>query len=403
MKNYKAIVIDGKKIIRRGVQLAVIMLVSGIVAVNLIIARVSVPTDFLFARNAVEESIPAVKGYSRENGIMDRLGSYVKKAINFVLTFDTGDPRTVLFGEIPLIRSVSNGQLAKLANEETKTAYNPQQADLGLGNPEPETPQGGYYPIKEVDSGQAKALGDPKKILIRNDTNFSVNIGQMLSEPLKFDMQGDGPKVLIIHTHATESYSPEGADTYNSVESDRSLDEEKNMLKVGEAAKAVFEEKGIEVIHDKTLHDHPNFNGSYENSRQTVERYLSEYPSICIVLDLHRDAFVYEDGSKAKFVTEVDGEKAAQLMFVVGTDAGGLEHPHWRENMKLALKLQSSISQKHPTLMRGVNLRKERFNGHTTYGSLIIEVGSSGNSLSEAVRGATYGASAIADFLNELK
>ncbi len=403
MKSYKAIVIDGKKIIRRGFQLAVLFLIASIAVINFKIANVPISLSPYFSQATVEESIPAMKGYSEDTGIMKKLGRYAMKALNFVLTFDVDDPRTVLFGEIPLIHSVSNGHLAKMANEDAWMAYNPHQADMGQGEPEPEAPQGGVYPIKEVDSGQAKALGDPKKILIRNETEFGINIEQMLSDPLKFDMKGDGPKVLIVHTHATESYSPDGADTYNSEESDRSLDAEKNMLKVGETVKGILEEKGIGVIHDRTLHDHPNFNGSYENSRKTVEKYLSEYPSICIVLDLHRDAFVYEDGSKAKFVTEVNGEKAAQLMFVVGTDAGGLEHPNWRENMKLALKLQSYISQKHPTLMRGVNLRKERFNGHTTYGSLIIEVGSSGNSLSEAINGATYGAVAIADFLNSLK
>ena len=89
-------------------------------------------------------------------------------------------------------------------------------------------------------------------------------------------------------------------------------------------------------------------------------------------------------------------------MFVVGTNGAGLDHPNWRENMKFALKLQNKITSKYPRLMRGINLRKERFNGHTTNGSLIIEVGSSGNTLSEAIRGATLGAEEIAEFLNDL-
>jgi stage II sporulation protein P len=174
------------------------------------------------------------------------------------------------------------------------------------------------------------------------------------------------------------------------------------MIAVGEEAKRVFEENGIEVIHDKTIHDHPSFNGSYANSLKTVEKYKAKYPSISVVLDLHRDAFVYENGSKAKFVTEIDGQKVAQLMLVVGTNGGGLDHPEWRENMKLALKFQDEIIKEYPTLMRGVNLRKERFNGHTTYGSMIIEVGSSGNTLSEAIRGARLATERIAGFLNKL-
>jgi stage II sporulation protein P len=216
-------------------------------------------------------------------------------------------------------------------------------------------------------------------------------------------MIGKGPKVLIIHTHTTECYSPEGAVTYNTGKSDRTLDETSDMIAVGETVEAVFDKHDIPTIHDKTVHDHPSFNGSYASSLKTIESYLKKYPSICIVLDLHRDAFVYENGSKAKFVTRIDGKNAAQLMFVVGTNGGGLDHPHWRENMKLALQLQNSIVQKYPSLMRGVNLRKERFNGHTTKGSLIIEVGSSGNTLAEAKQGAALGAEEIAKFLNGLK
>jgi stage II sporulation protein P len=226
-----------------------------------------------------------------------------------------------------------------------------------------------------------------------------VDVESMLSTPLNLNLKEKGPKVLIVHTHASECYSPQGAESYKAGTSDRSLDNSRNMIAVGEAAKKVFEKWGIEVIHDKTIHDHPNFNGSYANSLKTVEGYLAKYTSICVVLDLHRDAFVYENGSKAKFVTEINGEKTAQLMLVVGTDAGGLEHPYWRENMKLALKIQNRIMEKYPGLMRGVNLRRERFNGHTTRGSLIIEVGSSGNSLDEAVRGITLGAEEIAKLL----
>ena len=104
----------------------------------------------------------------------------------------------------------------------------------------------------------------------------------------------------------------------------------------------------------------------------------------------------------AKPVTEIDGRKAAQLMFVVGTDANGLYHPNWRNNMTFAIQLQNAINNKYPTLMRYINLRQERFNGHTTNGSLIIEVGSSGNTLDEAIYGMTLAAEVIADYLLSL-
>ena len=410
MKSYKAIIIDGKKWLRRSVALCLVGVIAGMSAINISIAyqKSGVKVPIFSPQRFLEESIPAVYGIGNgKDGIRAKALGAVTKAVNFILTFDLNDRSTILFGEIPLIRVINGGYLVAEANRlnGVQPAYNPKNVDQGQGSPEPQAPNNGErYPIKAVDSGQVKALeGTTGTILIRNDTNFSIDINEMLKAPLRFDMKGEDPKVLIVHTHATESYTPEGENIYRAEQSDRSMDGDKNMIRVGNAMAEVFEKNGISVIHDTTLHDHPNFNGSYENSRKTVESYLAKYPSICIVLDVHRDAFVYDDGSKAKFVTTVDGKAAAQLMFVVGTDAGGLTHPDWRENMKFALKLQNHISKKHPTLMRGVNLRTERFNGHTTYGSVIIEVGSSGNTVKEAVAGAELGAQAISEFLNTLK
>lgn len=402
MKNYRAVVIDGKKIVRRGILMLLTVTVAVLLVISIRLGSHGVPSWDMVAKRTIFESVPALQGVSGEDaGVLKRLKRSGISLLDFMTGIDITDPKTVVYGELPFVRAVSDGYLAKTANEASVLVYNPENADTAETEPEPEAPRSGQFPIKAVDSGQAKALGEGK-ILIRNETGYGINVEQMLSEPLTFDMTGDGVKVLIVHTHATESYSEEGASSYDSEKSDRTLDCNKNVVRVGEEIRKVFEEKGIKVIHDKTLHDHPNFNGSYENSRKTVEKHLSENPEICIVLDVHRDAFVYEDGSKAKFVTEASGKSVAQVMLVVGTDAGGLNHPDWRENMKLALKFQDAISKKNPTLMRGVNLRKERFNGHTTRGSMIIEVGSSGNTLNEALEGARLAASEMADFLNSL-
>lgn len=403
MKSYKAVVIDGRRLIRRAAALAALAVAATLVAVNIKIAAPSISVnEAKISRAMIAESVPVMA--ADFEAAVEFFEKTAKKAVSFLLTFDPWDARTAVFGEIPLVRAVSGGYLARLAAGDSVAAYNPQNADTGAGTPEPEQPSEGTYPITEVDSGQAKALGgSPSKILIRNETEYGINIEEMLNAPLKFNMSGSSPKVLIIHTHATECYSAEGQTEYSADKSDRSTDPTQNMIAVGEAVKRVFEDKGIAVLHDTTMHDYPSFNGSYANSLKTVEAYKSKYPDLAIVLDLHRDAFVYDDGRKAKFVTEIDGEKTAQLMLVVGTNAGGLDHPEWRENMKLALKLQSYISKRYPSLMRGVNLRKERFNGHTTYGSMIIEVGSSGNTLGEAVRGASLAAACCADYLKTLK
>ena len=338
---------------------------------------------------------------SGRGGMGSLIAAAARRTLAFFLSFDITDSRTVIAGELPLLRTVSRGPLAVMANGETVAAYNPRGADTGGGSAEPDTPAGGLYPIKTIDSSQGKALGKGK-ILIRNETDYGIDINEMLSSKLKLDMKGAGPKVLILHTHATEAYSAEGATEYLSDRSDRSLSEEENVIRIGNVIEEELKKAGIEALHDKTLHDYPNFNGSYANSLKTIEKYKAQYPSIQAVFDVHRDAFVADDGSKAKFVTDAGGAKAAQLMLVVGTDAGGLEHNNWRENMKLALQLQQFISEKYPTLMRGVNLRRERFNGHTTLGSLIIEVGASGNSMSEAENGARCAAHRIGEYLAAL-
>lgn len=404
MKYCRAVVIDGRKVIKNGAAVLCCAAVLALAAIGTVLSgRDIFPDVSVVAEKILSDCVPTVAAQSKTN-LGDEGGSVVnavKKTLCFMLTLDLSDFRTVLNGEIPCVKVIHSSALAKLAFG-TDVVYNPQNVDRGEDFAEPETAQDGKYLIKAVDSSQKKALGEGK-ILIRNETGYSVNTEEMLAAPLKFDMAGEGPKILILHTHATESYSAEGAEAYSPQKGDRSLNTDESVVRVGSAMKAVFEKNGISVIHDTTLHDHPNFNGSYANSLKTVEAYKTKYPSIRIVLDIHRDAFVYDDGSKAKFVTRENGKDAAQLMLVVGTDAGGLEHPEWRENMKLALKFQSCISAKYPSLMRGVNLRKERFNGHTTAGSMIIEVGSSGNSLSEALNGAELGAEAVSEFLNTLK
>ena len=101
------------------------------------------------------------------------------------------------------------------------------------------------------------------------------------------------------------------------------------------------------------------------------------------------------DGTKVKFTADIDGEKVSQVMLVCGSDGLGLEHPHWQYNLSLALKIQNYLNETYPGLMRPVNLRKERFNMHKTQGSLILEFGTHGNTLDEALGAVKYIADGI--------
>ena len=199
-----------------------------------------------------------------------------------------------------------------------------------------------------------------------------------------------GPQILIMHTHATEAYTMAGDDRYEETDSCRTSDANYNMLRIGEEMKAEFEAQGFSVLHDTTLYDYPSYTGSYTRSLAGIKQILADHPSISVVLDVHRDALIAEDGTVYKAVTEVNGQPTAQVMLVVGTNDGGLEHPNWLDNLDLAAHIQLQMAALEPTLPRPINLRAQRFNQHLTPCSLLVEVGTSGNTLQEAIRGARY-------------
>lgn len=197
-----------------------------------------------------------------------------------------------------------------------------------------------------------------------------------------------GPQILIMHTHATEAYTMDGDDVYTETDESRTTDENYNMIRVGEEMKSVFEEMGLSVVHDTTTYDYPGYNGSYGRSLTGAQGYLEQYPTIQVVLDVHRDALIASDGTVYSKTTTIDGEAVAQVMLVVGTNDGGLTHPNWEDNFALALRLQGAMLAVDPTLPRNIDLRSQRFNQHLTPGSLLVEVGTSGNTLQEALAGA---------------
>ena len=217
----------------------------------------------------------------------------------------------------------------------------------------------------------------------------------LLEQPLQWDLRGSKPTVLILHTHATESYTRQG-EPYTESSAYRTLDEGYNMLSVGDALARVLEENGIRVIHDRTLHDYPSYNGSYTHARQAIAGYLAEYPSIRLVLDLHRDASG-DPNNQLRTQATVNGQPSAQLMLVMGTDAAGLSHPGWQTNLALGLKLQLQLEAVAPGITRPINLRGQRFNQDMTPGSLLIEVGAAGNTHPEALLAAqTLGRAIVA-------
>ena len=233
--------------------------------------------------------------------------------------------------------------------------------------------------------------------MLDNDTYYNVDPESLLAEACSFTLPAEGYQILIIHTHGTEAYTPEGTDVYEPSDDYRTTDTNYSVIRVGRALAEALRAYGLNVLHDEGLYDYPSYTSSYVRSGQAIEEYLTAYPGISLVIDLHRDAL--GDGDTIyKTVTQAEGTQAAQLMFVMGSDIN-LEHPYWQDNLSLALTFQNAVSSRHPELMRPTTLCAYRYNQQLTAGSLLMEVGTSGNSLQEAITAVQLFADAAAPWL----
>ena len=266
---------------------------------------------------------------------------------------------------------------------------------------------GGQSPDKDKVSAapKAKKLSEKniasKGLEFKNETEYEIDPSFLLQKEQSYNAKDDKPKVLIIHTHGSETYSDDYGTGLGSGGSYRTNDTDINMIHIGKVAADVFAEHGINVIHDKTICDYPSYNTSYVKSLEVIENNLKKYPSIEFVFDLHRDAIANDDGSPVKLCCRIDEKDVSQAMIVCGTDAMGLENPNWRENLSLAFKIQKNLEEMYPGFMRPVNIRKERFNMHKTKGSLLFEVGTHGNTIEEASLAAKYLAEGIAKTISQ--
>lgn len=222
---------------------------------------------------------------------------------------------------------------------------------------------------------------------IRNCTDLSNDY--LLEESRKspdfeIDTNSSEPQVLIYHTHTTESYEPYQRDFYDTAFYSKTTEEDKNMVAVGERICEQLGKSGIGYVHAKNVHDYPDYNSAYDNSYATVSAILQEYPSIKVVLDIHRDAIERSDGTRIAPVCEVDGKSAAQLMIISCADDGTGYVPDYIKNYHLACSLQSQLENDYPELARPVLFDYRNYNQCLSSGALLIEIGSHGNSLDEA-------------------
>ncbi len=238
-------------------------------------------------------------------------------------------------------------------------------------------------------------------VSVRNRSGKAFDLAKEIAAGTKLALKNTkDPQVLIIHTHTTEGYLTYDTGFYHPADTERTFDTKRNVCAAGAALKAALEKQGIVTIHDTTVHDNPQYTGAYGRSEATVKALLKKYPTVKVVLDLHRDAILPNDTTHVKPTAKADGKAAAQMMIIAGVvSTKALPHQKWQQNFHFALQLQKSLQATYPDLMRPLYLVGSRYNQHLSTGYLLVEVGTDVNTVEEAVYSATLLGNTIAKLL----
>lgn len=274
-------------------------------------------------------------------------------------------------------------------NEPAATVSEPEESSNGTSSLViPDKPaNAGTVQRKTYEAGTGNLYIQTGQGYIKNCTSLSASQVKAAADTLpSFTIEASGePEVLIMHTHATESYQQYPVDWYDKNYPTRTTDISQNTCRVGDEIQKQLENAGIGVVHDKTLHDYPSYNGSYERSAVTVKKYLEQHPSIKVVLDVHRDAIQPDANTMIAPVATIDGKSAAQVMIISGCDDGTMNMPNYLENLKLSGALQRTMAADYPGLARPVLFDYRKYNQDLTTGSILLEMGGHANTLDEAV------------------
>ena len=240
------------------------------------------------------------------------------------------------------------------------------------------------------EGGSTKTTGS---VIMRNEDSANITVSKAMKEPSSVNIKANGEvQVLIVHTHYNEAYTQSDGLTYKSNDSFHTEDSERNLFRLGEIVTDYLNSRGIGTVQ---IRKQVTYASAYKKLRPTIEDYLDQYPNVQMVIDIHRDSITASNGDQYRTSATVNGQKMAQLMIVSGT--GG--NSHWKENLGLQVRLHNMLENRYPGLMRPLILRDSSYNHDLTPGSMILEVGTSGNSLSEAMQSTYLFAQTLADYL----
>lgn len=389
---------------------------AGIAAGNLFYSLDSGLVQSIDAENyksTLNASLPIINTVYNNGNSSVSISGEIKNLVRGVFDFDIEKPITILNVQSPLFTYYFKNRYKPVpAETQQSPGIDISATPTPEATPAPSmTPQDGNTEVEipemlqpvssiaynEDEDEEAKENGDivsHDKIVIQNYTKFKIDIEKLLKEPLNIAFNKKGPKVLVYHTHTSESYVPKQSDLDKKGIPSFTSDSRYSVVRVGEELSRNLKKYGIDVLHNGTTHDDDR-DGAYGVAIKTVQKYIKSYPSIKVFLDIHRDGV--DSVKKLRLTKKINGRNAAQIMFVVGTN-GMLPHPQWKENLKFALKLQQKLNEKYPGLARPVWISSKRYNQHVSNEALIIEIGGDGNLLSECLESSKY----LAEVLNEV-
>lgn len=222
-------------------------------------------------------------------------------------------------------------------------------------------------------------------------TADQINAEYMMSQDMTINKDVDGPQILIYHTHSQEAFA-------DSVPGDVST----TIVGAGEYLAYILEEEyGYEVLHHVASYDTQQHNYAYSYAEPEIRKLLEEYPSIQVVIDLHRD----EMAEGTRLVTQVNGQPTAQFMFFNGlsylNELGRIDYlsnPNLKENLAFSFQMQMTVNAYYPGLARRIYLKGYRYNMHLTGKYLLIELGAQNNTVQE-IRNACH---PLADVLDRV-
>ncbi len=301
--------------------------------------------------------------------------------------------------EVSYFKTTTTEKTLPASTEQSSaTSYTTSSSNISTT---PSTVPTGENICKVSEEKLVKGTVKYENIHVKNgNKNHSIDIKSLLKKkPLCNIKSDDSYQVLIIHTHTTEKYSEEDKVWYDKKTEWRTADDTNNITVIGKIIADKLNESGIKTLHVTEKHDYPKYNGAYSRAKDTISRYLKEYPSIKMVIDVHRDSITRNDGTKVKPTAIINGKKAAQVMIISGCDdEGDLDFPNWENNLIMAVQLQKQISDDWPGLARPLYFAPFRYNMHMTDNSLLLEFGTEVNTLEEA----KYTASLVSQSLAKL-